>query len=62
MTNAIIIIGNYLTVISCLGVAAYLAATNKEGWGWFVFVALAWSVSVRITQHKDSGDSEKGQP
>lgn len=29
-----------LVALACVGVAGYLAAHERAGWGWFLFVAL----------------------
>lgn len=43
-----------ITAIIFAILAAYLAAQNVPGWGWFLFFAV-----VCIHTYKDEGDSEE---
>jgi hypothetical protein len=45
-----------LVSLACVGAAIYLAAHSKEGWGWFLFVAVITEgcVTYRKTNNKDS--------
>lgn len=48
-------LGVNLVALCCVGVAAYLAVNDKEGWGWFLFVAViaAGSVTFKTTSKED---------
>lgn len=34
------ILGVNIVAITCIGFAGYLAANDKNGWGWFLFAGL----------------------
>lgn len=46
-------LGVNLAALACIGIAWYLAANDKEGWGWFLFVALLCAGSVRFKSSKN---------
>jgi hypothetical protein len=37
-----------LVSLACVGVAGWLAVKGKEGWGWFLFVALLCACSMKM--------------
>lgn len=43
--------------ILCAGAGAYLCYLGKDGWGWFLFVAVMFGVTV--THHKKDGEKEE---
>lgn len=49
-------LGINLVALACIGVSAYLAIHDKQGWGWFLFVAVicACHVSFGEGKHDDS--------
>ena len=46
-------LGVNLVALACVGVAGYLAVNDKNGWGWFLFIALLCAGSV--TFKSDNG-------
>jgi hypothetical protein len=45
------ITGNLVSLL-CVGSAVYLAAHDKDIWGWFLFAALLTSVSYSFSSKK----------
>lgn len=43
-----------LASVVCVGVAAYLAAHDKAGWGWFLFAAVILTGSLKMSDSKSS--------
>lgn len=39
-----------LSTLGCVAAATYLVVTGKEGWGWFLFVAVLVHSSVGWTK------------
>lgn len=48
MRDIALVIVVKLPTIFAIGAAAWLAFNNKEGWGWFLFVAVLITSSVKI--------------
>jgi hypothetical protein len=48
-------LGVNLCALACIGFAGYLLIHDKEGWGWFLFVAALCSGSASISEHKSKG-------
>ena len=42
-----------LVSLSCVGCAGYLVLKDKDGWGWFLLVALICQGAYRIGNKKD---------
>lgn len=47
------IISSNLVSLACVGVAGYLAVNDKNGWGWFLFIALVCSGTVSLNSKAD---------
>ena len=52
MTNALILLFANLTSLASVCAACYLAAKDKPGWGWFLFVAVVCSASLKMSGSK----------
>lgn len=37
-----------LSILMCIGGAAFLAYNKVSGWGWFLFIALLLSTGLKI--------------
>lgn len=48
MSDIVFMIMVKLPTIFAICAAAWLAYNNKEGWGWFLFVAVLVTSSVKI--------------
>lgn len=49
MKNLLFTIGVNLVSLACVSAAAYLAIQEKDGWGWFLTVAVIAQSSVKFT-------------
>lgn len=45
MKFLLLVFGSNLVALACIGIAGYLASQGKEGWGWFLIVALCVAVT-----------------
>lgn len=45
-------LGVNLAALACIGIAAYLAANDKDEWGWFLLVGLLCIGSVSLKKSK----------
>lgn len=45
-------LGVNLASLACIGVAGYLAANDKNGWGWFLCIGLLCAGSVSFKGSK----------
>jgi len=41
-----------LVAIACVAASAFLAVNNKDGWGWFLFVACCCATTVSFNKSK----------
>jgi hypothetical protein len=44
MKNLIIMFGSKVVCLASIAGAVFLAANDKEGWGWLIFVAMLTAV------------------
>lgn len=52
------IIATNAVSIVCIAIAAVLAIQEKDGWGWFLFVAVLAGQSIKVTEYnKNKKDS-----
>lgn len=55
MDNSVRMILADVPSMMCVGVSAYLAVNDADGWGWFLFGALCMFVTVRTRKTDDAG-------
>lgn len=50
MKLALLAVALNMLSLSFLAVAGYLAAHDKNGWGWFLFAAIICAVSLKVRE------------
>jgi hypothetical protein len=58
MKNIVYFFVAQLACILSLSIAGYLAFYDKDGWGWFLFVACLTSVSTKTTKSSSKEDAK----
>lgn len=48
VSELVFVVITKLPTLACVASAAWLASNNKDGWGWFLFVAVLVTSSVKI--------------
>ena len=48
MKDILFVVLTKLPTLACIGAATWLEFNNKEGWGWFLFVAVLVTSSIKI--------------
>jgi len=39
-----------LIILACIGIAGYLVVQGKEGWGWFLFIAVIFGSGMSYSE------------
>lgn len=52
MKFALASIGGNIVTLACVIIAAHLIVHDKDGWGWFLFVALCCAVTINSKDTK----------
>ena len=50
--NSLLMFFSSIPMLLCIGAASYLAYMDKEGWGWFLFIAVLIAPIVKTTTSK----------
>jgi uncharacterized membrane protein HdeD (DUF308 family) len=48
MKYAVAVIASNLVSLACVGIAGYLVAHSKDGWGWFLFIGVICVATVKF--------------